>query len=119
MLEDGAITAHAGNYTTYRTRRAQAEFVAQAQAQVEARAATTAARAASAETVRRQVSLRTVERVEAEIASLEERVAQIEADLGAASVAADVDRITELAEQYEREKARLAQLYDEWQELAS
>ncbi|HEX8035070.1 MAG TPA: ABC transporter C-terminal domain-containing protein, partial [Ktedonobacterales bacterium] len=109
----------AGNYTTYRTRRAQAEFVAQAQAQVEARAATAATRAATAETVRRQVSLRTVERVEAEIASLEERIAEIEGELSAASAEANVDRINELAEQYEREKARLAQLYDEWQELAS
>ncbi|MGZ3638343.1 MAG: ribosomal protection-like ABC-F family protein [Ktedonobacterales bacterium] len=119
VLEDGAITAHAGNYTTYRTRRAQAEFVAQAQAQVEARAATVAARAATAETVRRQVSLRTVERVEAEIASLEERIAEIEGELSAASAAANVDRITELAELYEHEKARLARLYDEWQEMAS
>ena len=118
-LEDGVITAHVGNYTTYRTRRAQAEFVAQAQAQVEARAATTAARAVTAENIRRQASLRTVERVEAEIESLEERVAQLEGDLSAASAEANVERINDLAEQYEREKARLAQLYDEWQELAS
>src|SRR5207302_11083171 len=90
VLEDGAITAHVGNYTTYRTRRAQAEFVAQAQAQVEARAATAATRSATAETVRRQVSLRTVERVEAEIASMEERIAEIEGELSAASDEANV-----------------------------
>ena len=119
VLDDGAITAHDGNYTTYRTRQAQAAFVAQAQAQVEARVATTAARAATAERTRRQASLRTVERVEAEIAALEERVAQIEGDLSAASAEADVERISELAEQYERAKASLAQLYDEWQEMAS
>ncbi|HEY7356942.1 MAG TPA: hypothetical protein VH590_10770, partial [Ktedonobacterales bacterium] len=56
--------------------------------------------------------------VEAEISLAEQRVAALEELLAAASLEADVERITTLAEDYEREKARLAELYEEWAELS-
>jgi ATP-binding cassette subfamily F protein 3 len=119
VLEDGAITAHAGNYTTYRARRQQAEFAAQAQAAREATAARSAATRERETAAGQGGARRSVEQIEGEIAALEARIGEIERALDDASAAADVARITELAAEYEREQARLANLYTEWQELAS
>jgi ATP-binding cassette, subfamily F, member 3 len=117
VLEDAVITAHVGNYTTYRTRKQQAEFAAQAQATRVAVVEKRAMQERAAE--RASAPLRTVERLEAEIAALETRVKEIEAALAEASGRADVTRITELGGEYEEARARLEQLYEEWQELAS
>ena len=120
VLEDGEITAHAGNYTTYRTRQQQAAFSAQAQA---ARASAAAKRTAVAAAASRDssggISLRTLERIESEIEQSEGRIAEIERELAEASARADVERITELGSEYESEKARLDELYEEWQGMAS
>ena len=121
VLEDGVITAHVGNYTTYRTRKAQAEFVAQAQSAREV----AAARAATA----RDVALgkrddtshgrRGLDTIESDIVRGEERLSQIEGELAEASAQTDVERIVTLGEEYEREKARIEALYTEWQAVAS
>jgi ATP-binding cassette subfamily F protein 3 len=116
VLEDGQITAHIGNYSTYRLRRQQAELGAQAQAAREALALQSAARERASTAAR--PTRRSVEQIETEIAALEARVAQIERDLDDASAAADVARITELAAEYESMQARVDHLYNEWQELA-
>ncbi len=120
VLADGEITAHAGNYTTYRTRTQQAAFAAQAQITREATAAKrTATSAAAGSRATGAATLRTIERIETEIMALEARIAEIERDLAEASARADVQRITELGGDYEAEKARLDQLYEEWQGVAS
>jgi ATP-binding cassette subfamily F protein 3 len=123
VLADGEITAHPGNYTTYRTRQQQAAFAAQAQAAREAQVArSTAAREREREaalTGTGRAGTRSVEQIEAEITALEARISEIERALDDASAAADVARITELAAEYEREQARLEDLYTEWQERAS
>jgi ATP-binding cassette subfamily F protein 3 len=119
VLEDGAVTAHAGNYTTYRNRRQQAELAAQAQAVREATAARSAAAREREVVAGRSGARRSVEQIEGEIVALEARIGEIERALDDASAAADVARITELAAEYEREQARLENLYTEWQELAS
>ena len=116
MAQDGTIINHAGNYTDYRTRRAAAASRAAAQAQrqeQQARAAKKGQPAANGAKAARQVS-----HVEAEISEGEQRLAALEADLSAASLEADVERITTLAGDYERQKARLEALYEEWAALS-
>jgi DNA repair exonuclease SbcCD ATPase subunit len=57
--------------------------------------------------------------VEGEIAALEARVAEVERRLAEASAAADVEQINALAAEYEQQRARLEDLYGEWEALAS
>jgi hypothetical protein len=63
--------------------------------------------------------VRDAEQVEREITAHETRLAALEADLAIASASADLVRIGELGEEYERERALLDALYTEWQALAS
>ena len=116
VLEDGLITAHPGNYTAYRTRRAQADSAAQMQTQ---RLTQAKGRTAATVATATRPTTRTLEQLEREISTREARLAQIEDDLAQASAASDVERIAALAEQYADEQAQLQLLYDEWQELAS
>ncbi|HEV8194114.1 MAG TPA: ABC-F family ATP-binding cassette domain-containing protein, partial [Ktedonobacterales bacterium] len=116
ILEDGAITVHVGNYTAYRTRRSQPVPSAQPVEATPARAPV--ARHVASRASERAPS-RSLEGVEADIAKLEAEVRQLEAELGAASSQADVDQIADLGAQYDLAQARLEQLYDEWQVLAS
>ncbi|HEX9037986.1 MAG TPA: ABC-F family ATP-binding cassette domain-containing protein [Ktedonobacterales bacterium] len=133
-LEDGAITVHEGNYTRYRALRAQA---AQRQLQVaqqalfrnaagdgeeEAKpgsAAPTRLRAGKRAKRGNEAATRTAEQVEREITAHEARLASLETDLASASAEANLTRIGELGEEYERERALLDTLYAEWQALAS
>jgi ATP-binding cassette subfamily F protein 3 len=134
-LEDGAVTVHEGNYTRYRTLRAQAAQ-RQLQAAQRAQARSTAeeieedARPGEAAAPTRLrpgkrgkrgdvTAVRTAEQVEREISEHEARLSSLEADLASASAKADLTRISELGEEYEREKALLDALYAEWQDLAS
>jgi ATP-binding cassette, subfamily F, member 3 len=116
MLEDGAITAHVGNYTTWRTRRAQAQNAAAIQA---TREATSSRRVAQQSSARSVPQGRTVDQVELEIAEQESALAALESALAEASSAADVARINILATDYGAARERLDQLYQQWQELAS
>jgi ATP-binding cassette subfamily F protein 3 len=108
VLTDGAITVHTGNYSTYHRRNAQAEGAAQPQ--------TPRATAVAPPT---RPAHRSVEGVETEIAALEARLAELEHAVTEASAAANVARIAQLGDEYEREKARLDALYHEWQAFAS
>ncbi len=118
VLEDGQVSVFEGNYTRYRARKAQAESVTQAQATREVEKARSeqsrrGVPAAGAKTVR------SLEALEGEIARLEARLGEIEAELARASAQAAVERIGELGAQYEQTKEQLASLYSEWEELAS
>jgi ATP-binding cassette subfamily F protein 3 len=124
VLADGAITAHVGNYTAYRLRHARATAAAAQAEQVAAKRAATSVAArdgqrAGSPTGGFGMPIRTTERVEAEIAALERRIAELESGLEAASAATDVARITQLAEEHAQTRAELEALYDEWQTLAS
>jgi ATP-binding cassette subfamily F protein 3 len=120
VVQDGTLVNHPGNYTDYRTRKAAAAARAAIQArrqepqdappQVNGRKGQSASNKGKA--------IRQITDVEAEIGQAEQRIATLEAELAAASLEADVERITELAEDYERGKARLAALYEEWTALA-
>jgi ATP-binding cassette, subfamily F, member 3 len=120
VLADGAITAHVGNYTAYRLRHARATAAAAQAEQMAAKRAATSVVAGAASGARRGgMPARTMERVETEIGALERRIAELEGGLEAASAAADVARITKLAEEHAQARAALDALYDEWQALAS
>ncbi len=113
IVQDGTLINHPGNYTDYRTRRATARANAQTQRQEQqARVVKKGQPARNGNKLARQVS-----QVEAEISETEQRIAALEAELSAASVEANVERITALASDYEREKARLEALYEEWAAL--
>lgn len=121
VLADGQITSHAGNYSAYRARLAHAAAGAQRARDdkgARARASAGRQRAAGAGGSQPPAQERNADRVEAEIAAAERRLADLEAALNAASAAADVERIASLADEYETEKARLDRLYVEWEERA-
>ncbi|HLW01309.1 MAG TPA: ABC-F family ATP-binding cassette domain-containing protein [Ktedonobacterales bacterium] len=121
MVQDGTLINHPGNYSDYRTRRAAAE----ARAAVQVRRQEAQAAAAQANGRKSQPNsnkgkaARQIGDVEAEIGKAEQRVAALESELAEASLEANVERITALAEDYEREKARLADLYEEWAALGA
>jgi hypothetical protein len=117
MLDGGAITAHVGNYTAWRNRKVQAQSAAATQAAREAASARRATQRGSG--TPSEVQGRTIDQVEREISEQEAALTRVEQALAEASAAADVARITELAEQYEATRERLDQLYQQWQDLAS
>ncbi|HEU5368085.1 MAG TPA: ABC-F family ATP-binding cassette domain-containing protein, partial [Ktedonobacterales bacterium] len=120
MVQDGTIINHPGNYTDYRTRKAAAAARAAIQARrQEAQAASSQANGRKGQVAANKGrAVRQVSDVEAEISQAEQRVAALESELATASLEADVERITALAEDYERERARLAALYEEWAALS-
>jgi ATP-binding cassette subfamily F protein 3 len=121
VLTDGQITSCLGNYSAYRARLARAVAGAQrARNDKGARTRTPAGRQQASGAVGSQspAQERSADRVEAEIAAAERRLADLEAALNAASAAADVERIVALADEYETEKIHLDQLYVEWEERA-
>ncbi len=117
MVQDGTLLNHPGNYTDYRTRRAAAAARAAVQAQRQEQQARAAKKGQPAGSNGSKAA-RQASQVEAEIGEAEQRIAALEADLSAASMEADVERITALAADYEREKARLEALYEEWAVLS-
>ena len=119
MVQDGTLINHPGNYTDYRTRSAAVAARAAVQARrQESQAAPTQANGRKGQvTSGKGKAVRQVGDVEMEISQAEQRIATLETDLAAASMEANVERITALAEDYEREKSRLAALYEEWAAL--
>jgi ATP-binding cassette subfamily F protein 3 len=129
-LEDGVVSVYEGNYTRYRTLRAQAALRTQARQSAEAqelaasggqgdRAASARARTGKRSKRGDAAAERTAEQVEREITAHEARMTALVADLASASANGDLERISELGEEYERERALLDALYIEWQALAS
>jgi ATP-binding cassette subfamily F protein 3 len=120
MVQDGTLVNHPGNYTDFRTRKAAAAARAALQARRQESQPTQAqANGRKAQSANgKSKAIRQVGDVETEISQAEQRVAALEADLAAASMEANVERITVLAADYESEQARLAALYEEWAALS-
>jgi ATP-binding cassette subfamily F protein 3 len=118
LVQDGGLIDHPGNYTDYRTRKAQAAARAAAQAQRAEQREKAARKPSARATPQTQgQAARTASKVEAEITQVEQQLAALEAELATASLEADVERLTTLGSDYEREKARLDALYEEWAAL--
>jgi ATP-binding cassette subfamily F protein 3 len=117
LVEGGGVIDHPGNYTDYRRRKAAVEARAAVEAQRQEQQAK-AARGVKASVKATGMTMgRTVSKLEAEITQVEQQLAALEAALSAASLEADVERLTLLGSDYAREKARLDALYEEWAAL--
>jgi ATP-binding cassette, subfamily F, member 3 len=127
ILEDGAVRVFDGNYTRYRLRQAHPESTAATPVSGRKTASGKLAgvREVSGDRGRPGADpqsdrggARSVGQVETEIATLERRIGELENLLAEASAESNVDRIGELALEYQEVNARLDSLYQEWQELA-
>jgi ATP-binding cassette, subfamily F, member 3 len=121
ILSGGPITDFDGGYGKYRTHMTRLED-ARLRTE-ERRPPTTGAKGEARHGNGRGATAvapreRTADHVEAELVATEGRLAELEAELTAASAASAVDRIAELADAYAAAQARLDQLYEEWQERA-
>lgn len=124
MIEQGGITEHFGNYTDYVVALAQQRSAAEQTASQESRPSSVAPsrrptddrRAVHSEDRQRKKRLAAIE---AEVTMLEQELAQLKADLEAASAAQDVAKLTALGNQYAELEAMLNQRYDDWEQLAA
>ena len=121
VLQDGGVEVFDGNYTRYRL-RAKSMAVTASPAALGAASGDRASGGARAGRAFGQVGktgpTRTALDVEVDIAGAETHLLEVENQLAAASAAADISRINELAGEYQRMQTLLEALYDEWQELA-
>jgi ATP-binding cassette subfamily F protein 3 len=115
-LEDDLITSHVGAYSAYRAKKAQAE--ARATQQAKAGQPARAADRSGATSVSGSVA-KSLEDLEREIAEMERRLVDLEAALGQASEATDLERIGQLGAEYEQTRAALDTLYGAWEDMAS
>jgi len=114
VLQDGAVTIHRGNYTSYRTRRSQSSTAPEREtvSLKQRNPNTTRASAAS------HGQSRSIEHVEADIQAAEAVLRDLEQALVTASEAGDVAHIADLGTQYDAAKEHLDSLYAEWEGLA-
>jgi ATP-binding cassette subfamily F protein 3 len=116
ILEGGSVRVFDGNYTRYRLRQARLESTAGIPSPERKSAA--GKPAGVLEVSGDHGGARSVGQVETEITALEGRISELERLLAEASAEANVDRISELALEYQEINARLDSLYQVWQELA-
>lgn len=124
VVRDGRLIEHIGNYSDYMTVLAEEQSAYQHEPASVPSPALDPDRARgkgrserpSAEEKQRRKRLAALE---AEVESLEQELARIQADLELASVAQDVERIATLGTQYAELEARLNQRYDDWSRLAA
>jgi ATP-binding cassette subfamily F protein 3 len=112
-----------GNYDMYEALREQQEEAERAaEARKKATAAPKANEAASAvsgtgkQKKKRKFPYRKVEEIETDIAAAETEVADLERLLASPELYRDGDKVKETTRAFEETKARLAQLYEQWEE---
>ncbi len=109
-----------GNYDTYEIIRAGQE-AAKAEAEARKAAASQPAQAAPATAAapakrKRKFPYRKVEDLEAEIAATETTLREVEAQMASPDLYRDGDKVKETTRAFEETKARLARLYEHWEE---
>jgi ATP-binding cassette subfamily F protein 3 len=117
----GGVQVIFGNYDTYEMMRAQqAEAAAGAPKKADKKAAPARAAGGSAkkEKRKRKFPFRKVEDIEADIAIAEEEVAELEELMASPDLYRDGDRVKETTKAFEATKAKLAQLYEHWEEAS-
>ncbi|WP_438431653.1 ribosomal protection-like ABC-F family protein [Gorillibacterium sp. sgz500922] len=124
-LKDGRLTLYYGSYEEYRAKAGRSPALP---GDPEARGGKKAADGGKEQPPNRSSSppksapasaARRAEELEAEIASREERLARLEAELADPDLAADGDRLSGLWEEQEALRLRLEQTYEEWLALTS
>jgi ATP-binding cassette subfamily F protein 3 len=122
MVDQGRVREYYGNYSDFMARQAQApERKLEAQPAAPGRAVPLPTQPptggpAPAADKQRQKRLAALE---AEVALLEQELERLKADLEAASVAQDVQKITALGNQYAELEQLLAGKYAQWEQLAA
>jgi ATP-binding cassette subfamily F protein 3 len=116
---DGHSQIIYGNYDTYEMMRAQQEEAAAGAAERKREAAaraTPASTAAAPQKRKRRFPYRKVEALEADIAAEETRVRELEERLASPDLYREGDKVKETMRTFEETKAKLAQLYEHWEE---
>jgi ATP-binding cassette subfamily F protein 3 len=116
----GNVQVIHGNYDTYEMMRAQ-QLEAAAAAPKRAEKKDAPARAGGSqkkEKRKRKFPYRKVEEIEADIALAEEEVAELEQLMASPDLYRDGERVKETTRAFEETKARLAQLYEHWEEAS-
>jgi ATP-binding cassette subfamily F protein 3 len=115
-IEDNVLSAYAGNYTEYRTRRRpiSAETSTTRPAS-QTGAVTEKARAGNKKASK--VKVRTLEDVERDVEKAEASVKSVEAALAQAALQADAELLTQLSADYEQARAHLDTLLAEWEQM--
>jgi len=121
----GGVQVIHGNYDTYELMRAQQAEAAKVQQEARARKDREVARAATVRQAattpdkgkkKRKYPFRKAEDIENEIAQAESRLAQIEQLLASPDLYRDGEKVKQTTTEFEDLKARIANLYDHWQE---
>jgi ATP-binding cassette subfamily F protein 3 len=116
----GNVQVIHGNYDTYEMMRAQ-QLEAAAAAPKKAEKKDAPARAGGSqkkEKRKRKFPYRKVEEIEADIALAEEEVAELEQLMASPDLYRDGERVKETTRAFEETKARLARLYEHWEEAS-
>jgi ATP-binding cassette subfamily F protein 3 len=121
-IEDGVLRPYFGNYTEYHTRRQQ--IMLQPASPDGKTARGIEGKRVSPSPVARKSStkkggkVRTVEDVEKDLERAETHARTIEETLSEAALQADATRLTQLSLEYDQAKARIDELFAEWERLA-
>ncbi len=121
LVLDGAgnVQVIHGNYDTYEMMRAQQLEAAPATKKSEKKdAPPRTAAAAKKEKRKRKFPYRKVEEIEADIETAEEEVAELEQLMASPDLYRDGERVKETKTAFEATRARLAQLYEHWEEAS-
>jgi ATP-binding cassette subfamily F protein 3 len=121
-LADGTLRCYQGDYDFYLSQRAlEREAQKEAPKRLAARQADEARERARQERRERKAQEQRawqVAQLESAIAALEERLAELERDLAAASAAVELERVRMLGREYERLQAELHHRMEQWAALA-
>jgi ATP-binding cassette subfamily F protein 3 len=118
-IEEGVLTAYAGNYTEYRTRKrtSSPEAPATRSAKAVAQTGAVAEKNKAGNKKASKAKVRTLEEVERDVEKAEASVKSIEAALSQAALLADAEQLTQLSTDYEQARAHLDALLAEWEQL--
>jgi ATP-binding cassette, subfamily F, member 3 len=115
----GNVQVIHGNYDTYEMMRAQQlEAAAAAPKKAEKKDAPARGGSPKKEKRKRKFPYRKVEEIEADIALAEEEVAELEQLMASPDLYRDGERVKETTKAFEATKAKLAQLYEHWEEAS-
>jgi ATP-binding cassette, subfamily F, member 3 len=124
VIEDGVLIPYMGNYTEYRTRKRpivldvptpEVKSVGKSSS-ITAKPGVSPSRSGGKRSAK--IKIRSVEDVESDIEKAETRVRDLEEELAEAALNADALQLTQLAADYEQEKARVEELLEEWEQLS-
>jgi ATP-binding cassette subfamily F protein 3 len=121
-IEDGELRPYLGNYTEYRTRKQQIMIQngspnGKTAKGVEEKKKSPSSVAPKSST-KKGTKIRTIEDVEKDIERAEAHTQSLEEALSEAALQADAMRLTQLSLDYEQAKARVDELFAEWERLA-